>query len=63
MEHFERPKGFKLAGSPLGADPFDGIYEIKYKTASSKLEDDFYDYLFWTHYQVNPRQFYRNIYS
>lgn len=25
-----RPIGFRLAGSPFGAEPFDGIYEIKY---------------------------------
>ena len=41
-----RPIGFKLADSPFGAEPFDGIYEIKYKTASGSYADNFDGYLF-----------------
>ena len=41
-----RPVGFKLANSPFGAEPFDGIYEIKYKTATGSYEDNFDGYLF-----------------
>ena len=41
-----RPIGFKLADSPLGAEPFDGIYEIKYNTATGTYSDNFDGYLF-----------------
>lgn len=41
-----KPIGFKLADSPFGAEPFDGIYEIKYKTATGKFEDNYDGYLF-----------------
>ncbi|MDE5635097.1 MAG: hypothetical protein K2I52_02160, partial [Muribaculaceae bacterium] len=41
-----RPIGFKLANSPFGVEPFDGIYEIKYKTASGSYSDNFDGYLF-----------------
>lgn len=41
-----KPVGFKLAGSPFGAEPFDGIYEIKYKTATGTYSDNFDGYLF-----------------
>ncbi|MDE6628016.1 MAG: hypothetical protein K2K36_01465, partial [Muribaculaceae bacterium] len=41
-----RPIGFKLANSPFGMEPFDGIYEIKYKTASGSYADNFDGYLF-----------------
>lgn len=38
--------GFKLADSPFGVEPFDGIYEIKYKTATGAYADNFDGYLF-----------------
>ena len=38
--------GFKLADSPFGKEPFDGIYEIKYKTATGSYQDNFDGYLF-----------------
>ena len=41
-----RPVGFKLADSPFGDEPFDGIYELKYKTASGRYKDNFDGYLF-----------------
>lgn len=41
-----KPIGFRLADSPFGAEPFDGIYEIKYKTATGKYEDNYDGYLF-----------------
>lgn len=41
-----RPVGFALAGSPFGAEPFDGIYEIKYKVATGSFADNFDGYLF-----------------
>ena len=41
-----KPIGFRLAGSPFGAEPFDGIYEIKYKTATGTYQDNFDGYLF-----------------
>ena len=41
-----KPIGFKLEGSPFGAEPFDGIYEIKYKTATGSYQDNFDGYLF-----------------
>lgn len=41
-----KPIGFRLADSPFGGEPFDGIYEIKYKTATGRFEDNFDGYLF-----------------
>lgn len=41
-----KPIGFRLANSPFGAEPFDGIYEIKYKTATGSYQDNFDGYLF-----------------
>lgn len=41
-----KPIGFKLADSPFGKEPFDGIYEIKYKTATGSYQDNFDGYLF-----------------
>lgn len=41
-----KPIGFRLAHSPFGAEPFDGIYEIKYKTATGCYQDNFDGYLF-----------------
>ena len=41
-----KPIGFALTGSPFGAEPFDGIYEIKYKTATGRYQDNFDGYLF-----------------
>ena len=40
------PVGFKLADSPFGVEPFDGIYEIKYNTVTGSYADNFDGYLF-----------------
>ncbi len=41
-----RPIGFELANSPFGKEPFDGIYEIKYKIHTGSYSDNFDGYLF-----------------
>lgn len=41
-----KPIGFKLADSPFGKEPFDGIYEIKYKTDTGSYQDNYDGYLF-----------------
>lgn len=41
-----RPVGFRLAGSPFGDEPFDGIYEIKYNASTGTYADNFDGYLF-----------------
>lgn len=41
-----KPIGFKLADSPFGVEPFDGIIEIKYNTATGCYQDNFDGYLF-----------------
>jgi hypothetical protein len=41
-----RPIGFCMANSPFGREPFDGIYEIKYNTATGTYADNFDGYLF-----------------
>ncbi|MDE5657772.1 MAG: hypothetical protein K2I25_01815 [Muribaculaceae bacterium] len=41
-----RPLGFRLADSPFGNEPFDGIYEIKYNVATGNYSDNFDGYLF-----------------
>lgn len=50
-----QPIGFKLANSPFGAEPFDGIYEIKYKTATGRFEDNFDGYLFLAPLSNEPK--------
>lgn len=50
-----KPIGFRLAGSPFGAEPFDGIYEIKYKTATGSYQDNFDGYLFLAPLANEPR--------
>lgn len=50
-----RPVGFRLADTPFGAEPFDAIYEIKYKTATGKYEDNFDGYLFLAPLANEPR--------
>lgn len=50
-----RPVGFKLADSPFGKEPFDGIYEIKYNTATGNYEDNFDGYLFLAPLENEPR--------
>ena len=40
------PVGFSLQGSPFGKEPFDGIYEIKYKADTGTYQDNFDGYLF-----------------
>lgn len=42
----DRPVGFDLHGSPFGAEPFDGLYEIKYKISTGVYSDNFDGYLF-----------------
>lgn len=41
-----RPIGFRLADSPFGNEPFDGIYEIKYEMVTGSYSDNFDGYLF-----------------
>ena len=41
-----RPVGFLLYGSPFGKEPFDGIFEIKYKGSTGLYQDNFDGYLF-----------------
>lgn len=50
-----RPIGFKLAGSPFGNEPFDGIYEIKYNTATGTYADNFDGYLFLAPLKNEPK--------
>lgn len=50
-----KPIGFKLANSVFGAEPFDGIYEIKYKTATGSFEDNFDGYLFLAPLSNEPK--------
>lgn len=50
-----KPIGFKLADSPFGDEPFDGIYEIKYKTATGRFEDNFDGYLFLVPLSDEPK--------
>lgn len=56
---FERngnqPIGFKLANSPFGNEPFDGIYEIKYNTATGSYADNFDGYLFLAPLSNEPK--------
>lgn len=56
---FERngncPIGFKLADSPFGNEPFDGIYEIKYNTATGNYADNFDGYLFLAPLKDEPK--------
>ncbi len=49
------PVGFKLAGSPFGNEPFDGIYEIKYNTATGKYADNYDGYLFLAPLKDEPK--------
>ena len=41
-----RPVGFLLQGSPFGKEPFDGIFEIKYRDGTGLFQDNFDGYLF-----------------
>ena len=50
-----RPIGFKLANSPFGNEPFDGIYEIKYNTATGSYADNFDGYLFLAPLKNEPK--------
>lgn len=50
-----RPVGFKLAKSPFGNEPFDGIYEIKYNMATGNYADNFDGYLFLAPLKDEPQ--------
>lgn len=50
-----KPIGFKLANSPFGNEPFDGIYEIKYNTATGSYADNFDGYLFLAPLDNEPK--------
>lgn len=50
-----QPIGFKLANSPFGNEPFDGIYEIKYNTATGSYADNFDGYLFLAPLDNEPK--------
>lgn len=41
-----RPVGFRLADSPFGNEPFDGIYEIKFNIETGTYVDNYDGYLF-----------------
>lgn len=41
-----RPVGFSLRDTPFGAEPFDGIYEMKYDYRTGTYADNFDGYLF-----------------
>ena len=45
-ENGNNPVGFLLQDSPFGKEPFDGIYEIKYKNGAGTYQDNFDGYLF-----------------
>lgn len=45
-ENGNQPVGFLLQGSPFGKEPFDGIYELKYKAGTGTYQDNFDGYLF-----------------
>lgn len=47
--------GFKLANSPFGKEPFDGIYEIKYNTVTGSYQDNFDGYLFLSPLAEEPK--------
>lgn len=50
-----KPIGFKLADSPFGEEPFDGIYEIKYHTATGSYQDNFDGYIFLSPLADEPK--------
>lgn len=50
-----RPVGFKLANSPFGNEPFDGIYEIKYNMATGNYAENFDGYLFLAPLENEPK--------
>lgn len=50
-----KPIGFRLADSPFGKEPFDGIYELKYKTATGSYQDNFDGYLFLAPLSDEPK--------
>lgn len=50
-----RPVGFALANTPFGEEPFDGIYEIKYNTATGCYADNFDGYLFLAPLENEPK--------
>ncbi|MCI9284799.1 MAG: hypothetical protein HFJ91_03140 [Muribaculaceae bacterium] len=50
-----RPVGFELADSPFGNEPFDGIYEIKYNTATGNYAENFDGYLFLAPLENEPK--------
>lgn len=52
-----KPIGFKLADSPFGKEPFDGLYEIKYKTATGSYQDNFDGYLFLCPLADEPKSY------
>ena len=47
--------GIKLADSPFGEEPFDGIYEIKYHTATGRYQDNFDGYIFLAPLTYEPK--------
>lgn len=44
-----------MADSPFGNEPFDGIYEIKYNTATGNYAENFDGYLFLAPLENEPK--------
>lgn len=54
-ENGNSPVGFLLEDSPFGKEPFDGIYDIKYKNGTGAYQDNFDGYLFLCPLSEEPR--------
>lgn len=50
-----RPVGFRLAGSPFGSEPFDGVTEIKYNMATGSYADNYDGMLFLHPLTTEPK--------
>lgn len=50
-----RPIGFDLANSPFGDEPFDGIHEIKWLSATGTYADNYDGYLFLHKLEDEPK--------
>lgn len=50
-----RPVGFSLEGSPFGEEPFDGLYELKYKAETGLYKDNYDGYLFLHELSSEPQ--------
>ncbi len=50
-----KPIGFDLENSPFGAEPFDGIFEIKFDHRTGNFEDNYDCYLFLHSLEEEPQ--------